>query len=699
MSFEKKYLKYKKKYVDLQNTIIQTGASTLRSNAPVYTPIRFKSMIDGIKGKVIGWYNTKNLNEINNSCYEQLNGPWSYEISSVKFPIYYLFDQLLDTDIGSYKVDYYIYNFNLEELFSINTENLHILNINKHVTIFYKFEFNNRKYIYYSNSGLGINNQLYNNHTTACKIFYINDINDTNIWNNLSIHIHNIINAVISITHWSDLVMWKGKIRLDEIWAELQPKIVEISRNFTKEDYIKLVNFNMKEDKLKNKHITMCYILLNFFCKKYKSEMSECTINHVLYGYDKQKYKDIISQLIDKTDINDYINNCYNDYNSSIYQEIINIPEESLERPFKTFIKDVNDKLDELKYLPEYPTLKYKLDNSFKLIYNNISGLYNNEQQAGSCSFYSIYNLALNMKILNAFNDNQNVNAVIESFIEFHYMMIYLFCLSNDTKYTPKQYNKYNLYNLFDIQFINRVIKDNNLLDEILHFYPSETFLLNPNRLFIDKLLDYEMNGRLEKLPIMKQITNNVNIFNDLYNYINKVIYDIRNKINIDIVNICSQIKTLFTEIISNINSHSTNNIYNYTFDTKQIFREPYQIHNFIEIYFNTIAEIHIIYLICLFEIYQGKIYQNEIKSSNIIFSYLSLVFNIPNVYYSDEKTWNTVNNKVYTWDYINNKEKSKEDNSLHYFKFPGSIFISNIFLINQLQKIEKIQMKKKKKK
>ena len=52
-----------------------------------------------------------------------------------------MFDQLLDTDIGSNKAHNYIDNFNLGELFSINTVNLHILNINKHATIFYKFEY------------------------------------------------------------------------------------------------------------------------------------------------------------------------------------------------------------------------------------------------------------------------------------------------------------------------------------------------------------------------------------------------------------------------------------------------------------------------------------------------------------------------------------------------------------------------------
>jgi hypothetical protein len=63
--------------------------------------------------------------------------------------------------------------------------------------------------------------------------------------------------------------------------------------------------------------------------------------------------------------------------------------------------------------------------------------------------------------------------------------MIYLFCLSNDTLYTPTFIDKYNKDNLYNIQYINRLIIDNNLLDEIITFYSHDTFLLNPNRLLI----------------------------------------------------------------------------------------------------------------------------------------------------------------------------------------------------------------------
>jgi hypothetical protein len=286
MSFEKKYLKYKKKYLELQNTIQSDRSISISANiVPTDLELdRMRNMTSVIKQKVITWYNRKNVSELNtliNDCYEQLlDNSSDSGITSVKFPIYYLFDQLLNDDIGSNLGKYFTDNFNLEQLFSINKENLHYININQHSTIFYKFESNGRKYIYYSNSGLGINNQLYNNHTTACKIYYITD---NHIFNNLSIYIDYIIKAVRVMNSIYDLEEdYDGKIKSDEIWIDLNLLVPTISSIFTKDEYVKLVKFNIQQSNTEGKHMTMCYILLNFFCKKYRLKMTECTINHVL---------------------------------------------------------------------------------------------------------------------------------------------------------------------------------------------------------------------------------------------------------------------------------------------------------------------------------------------------------------------------------------------------------------------------------
>ena len=78
-------------------------------------------------------------------------------------PIYYLFYHVLNEDIGSLHLTMYniIRKLNLDELMEISEEYTYI-GISSHSTILYKFINDGRKYIYYSNSGLGINQyQLY----------------------------------------------------------------------------------------------------------------------------------------------------------------------------------------------------------------------------------------------------------------------------------------------------------------------------------------------------------------------------------------------------------------------------------------------------------------------------------------------------------------------------------------------------------
>jgi adenylate cyclase class IV len=67
MSFEKKYLKYKKKYLDLQNKIQSDGSISISANiVPTELELdRMGIMTSAIKQKVITWYNTKNANELN----------------------------------------------------------------------------------------------------------------------------------------------------------------------------------------------------------------------------------------------------------------------------------------------------------------------------------------------------------------------------------------------------------------------------------------------------------------------------------------------------------------------------------------------------------------------------------------------------------------------------------------------------------
>jgi len=358
-------------------------------------------------------YNELNKNDLIHNSYEKLdlNDILKNEtITSVKFPIYYLFDHTINENIGSTseKRSYLRNILELDNLFSIESKNIYDVGIDGHSTILYKFEFNSKKYIYYSNSGLGINNQLYYdiNKCTACKIFYIK--NNDDLWNNLSNYIIIIINAVKNITTEDTKPIYDSKIKTEEIWKILLP---QISSTINKAEYDTIVQFIIKNKEHKEQNL--CYALLNFCCKKYEINISECSINHLIYGDDHELYKENIKNLYTSNDINIFLDNCYNNINENIYNQIIDIPVIVQKKEFEIYIENINLELNKLK---ESPTIKYKLENSFNLTYNNISGLYNNIQKSGSCTFYSYYNLALNMKILNVFNTTKNIKEVINTF-------------------------------------------------------------------------------------------------------------------------------------------------------------------------------------------------------------------------------------------------------------------------------------------
>ena len=609
---------------------------------------------------VTDFYNTFDKRQLNFDFYEEqilgLKG-MSETITTVKFPIYYLFDHTINKDIGSdvSKRTELRDRLKLDTLFSITRKNIIDISFDNHSTILYKFIFKDRKYLYYSNSGLGINNQLRNNidNTTACKIFYINE---ETLWNQIPNYINSIIEAVKDITFYDTIPSFTGKIKTEEIWKELS---TGINNKITKSEYDIIIQFIIQNRE--NKAQNLCYALLNFFWKKYQPQIFECTFNHVLNGIDADKYLSEVYKIIDsKYTLEELINNCYNDTNINIYKKIIAISENP-KTDFNTFIDQINIELEKLKSIP---TIKYKLENSFKLVYNNISGLYNNEQKSGSCSFYSYYNLGINMKILNVFNTTQNVDDFIVAFIEFHYKMIYLFCVTNDTKFTPISNDKFNESNFHNLKYINRLIKDNNLLDEIIKFYPSTTFIFNPDKLQIDKLLDYFMAGPLIKRNKLINIPNDINIFDDLYTYINHILYNIRNNQTIDIKTMSDRIRDIFSIIIININDPSKDNIYKYLYKT--IYHPYDEYHNFNYIYFNTYAEIYIIYLIFLYEIYQEYIVEQKIEG---MARFNILYFTIPKLY-KHELYWNNYDSRDY-------KSKwNKVDYDSNFF---------NIYLNNQL--------------
>ncbi len=63
--------------------------------------------------------------------------------------------------------------------------------------------------------------------------------------------------------------------------------------------------------------------------------------------------------------------------------------------------------------------------------------------------------------------ENDKIKIIIIKFLEFHYTMIYLFCISFDTNFTPKTLEKYHENNTYYLYFINNILKSKKLLDDL----------------------------------------------------------------------------------------------------------------------------------------------------------------------------------------------------------------------------------------
>jgi len=490
--------------------------------------------------------------EINNSLFINLN-PLSDNITFSNFPIFYLFDNHdLNKDIG--------YNndcrknirreLNLDILMKLNPENIIDIGFSSHSTIIYKFENQERKYIYYSNSGLGIENQFIKNHSTACRIYYIKDIK---IWDEIGLFIQYLIEKIKNFTKESlKINSGKSLSESDEIWNLISKNII-----INKKKYDILVDFVIKFKK-SNIEQNLCYKILDIITNE---NIIECTFNHVL-------------------------NNKENDYfilNLSNYEKIASIKDPPINSPFKEFINKINLAFEQFKTIP---TIKFKLDNCFTIFYSDISGFYNNIQKVGSCTFYSYYNLAINMMILNIYNSTKNeqekIQEIINNFLVFHYTMIYLFCISFDTKYTPYTLEKYHENNTFYLYFINNILKRENILDEIVEFYGNEkiSFLFNWKIPVIDKLLNYKIEGELENnILIIKKITDN--LFMELINIINFYLDKIRKRDTINFNDLITKMDSIFNIILIKINNPK-NIFYNEIF------------------YFRTLHDIYIVYFYIL---------------------------------------------------------------------------------------------------
>jgi hypothetical protein len=495
--------------------------------------------MDKIKKDVIDFFNDKT--SICDDLFDSLAYTiFGNNIIANKIPIYYLFDHTIDKFGYSFnKLKQVFDKLYINDLFRLSGT-MSCLEMSGHGTILYNFEMNNRKYIYYSNTGKGINKQItyVKDKITSCKILFFPEEYE-NIWIKVSNDIIEIINIITN-----NLSIYKtDKFNIVEEYNKIKKEnVISLTMNRYKE----LLEYSSKERFYEQ---YLVYILLDDIRKKYKN-VSECIVNHIIDNK--------------------------NDY-------------------FATFIQEINDKLIEASKYSS--TLKYKLDNSFKLIYNVNDGLFNNIQQSDSCSFYSYYNLLINMKILYEFNNGEKAQNVVNCIIRFHYYMIYLYCLSNDTLYTctnDKNYisDRYVCNNLY----IYKLIYENDLLEDITSFYKNKTLIFLNN----DNILNYKIRGELSPK------------INNTFARINNIFASISFSLN--------TLNLFYIEVLSNIRKKNRINITNFLYEINLIFKkidkslEGYFGEYFIE-YWNALKQLYISYPILLIDsISNSNIYKNYEK-------------------------------------------------------------------------------------
>jgi len=128
-------------------------------------------------------------------------------LNCIIYPIYYFFDGYLNPEIGSTKE---VRNelrklYQLDKIFDLEYDSIINIPSNVHSTILCKFELNNKKYLYYSNSGLGIHNNLRfnieNNKFVSPKIF---EVKDDSMYDLIPKYIEFILSKIINLDEdWS----------------------------------------------------------------------------------------------------------------------------------------------------------------------------------------------------------------------------------------------------------------------------------------------------------------------------------------------------------------------------------------------------------------------------------------------------------------------------------------------------------------
>jgi len=642
----------------------------------------------------------------------------SYNIKTNKIPLLYFFDKYLNkkinitishrnTFVSSIKDIYTISNLNKNYIIDINIDN--------HSVILYPFIYNGQYYIYLSNSGLGISNQNTNLNKTSCKLFHITKLQNIDKIYNMFILINDLIQLIQNASYenyldGSGLTSYQKKKELHEkidlIWDNIHDNFIEgigssqITTQFLLY-FFAIIYGNAKKDLDNMGYIDLIYLLLNYLAQV--DFMNECTFNYLLYGRDHPKFVTIINNLItdnsgNKFSFNDLYKNCINGYNSNVYKLL---REEIDTEPINNnLINDIHLKLNQ--YASIKKTIEFKR-NDIILELNN-SGLYNYVQIGGSCSFYSFYNLLLNILFLTNYNLYQTnplkaVQNVINPLMTIHYTLLEYLCMCNDTKYLVNT-NNFNPNQIFHMNYIYNIMIKNNLMDEINDFYPSPTLLIFSKTPLIDRLLEFRLSDDNFNLSDKMQLysKNDVIILKEYFNRI-----DILFNNYINMIRNLSDLSTKSLVIFRN-------QIYNIYRKINKFFAYKQDIYEYCLKYFNISKDIIIIYCYYLLNIYSKKSNSKKyIKKNKYSLKLLAPVYTMPEYINTDncgaisdckkKKCDLSIYNCFYTYhiDYILNKFSSYEINAMSvligHFEVDIKTQINELLVLKECNNIDAISV------
>ena len=512
--------------------------------------------------------------------------------SSYNAYCFYFFDEIienLELSAGSIKD---IYDSTILKMCNINYNNLYNVSLQNHAMCFYNFEYNDRNYLIFSNSGLGINNCQFNSDNFINnKLYYYNKDFDIEL---LLIFIINLSNKIYDITIGLYL-----KESIDELINLLE--ITSYPKNINKTDLIKdLENLSIISN---DQQIDFLYMILDYYTRKNIDEIYPCNFQHILDG-DSQEYTNYVLNLNkDYTDLKSF---------KTKYQKPINFttstPCSENFRNFITYVNDLNIIINNINL----PSFHYNSPN--KTINVDNSGLvYSYQQQSGSCVFYSVFNILILMLFLNNFKNNDSNNVII-SLLTLNYIFLLLLCSPYEKDFLLKSNIRGSCpYNSNQIVFINYIYENVDFLYEINNFYPKKTIF------DIDMPINYyyntSINQQIEKMPNNVSIHDNVNysILLELSKKIYFIIHDIR---RLELQFIDSSVKKIIYDFFDNL--------YNY-YDVLYQDANKSRFRANVRDYCNGYKDIYIIYLCWLIKIYNEKSFifidsNNESSEKNFIY-------------------------------------------------------------------------------